>query len=239
MKSKTVENIQEALNDLSDKDKVKKLQKYFKTQPGEYGEGDQFIGVKVPDQRKVAKEFYTKTSFTDLAELLSQPIHEVRFTATFILVLQYEKSKDWTEKKAIVDFYLLHTASFNNWDLVDSSCYKILGHYAFHQNQEEILYRLADSASLWEKRMAVVSTLYFIKQKEFSIVTQIVHKNLHHPHDLMHKANGWMLREMGNIDEVSLLTFLDAFAQELPRTTLRYAIEKLPENIRKEYLKKK
>lgn len=239
MKSKTVENIQEALHDLSDKDKVKKLQKYFKTQPGEYGEGDQFIGVKVPDQRKVAKEFYTKTSFTDLAELLSQPIHEVRLTATFILVLQYEKSKDWTEKKAIVDFYLLYTASFNNWDLVDSSCYKILGHYAFHQNQEEILYRLADSASLWEKRMAVVSTLYFIKQKEFSIVTQIVHKNLLHPHDLMHKANGWMLREMGNIDEVSLLTFLDAFAQELPRTTLRYAIEKLPENIRQEYLKKK
>ncbi len=156
-----------------------------------------------------------------------------------MLVSKYEKSKDEKVRKDIIDFYLAQTSQINNWDLVDTSCYKILGHYCFHQKREELLFELADSEDLWEKRIATVSTMYFIKQKSFSIVPEIVLKNLHHSHDLMHKANGWMLREMGKMDEEKLIEFLDEYTLQMPRTTLRYALEKIDPILKDYYMKLK
>lgn len=139
----------------------------------------------------------------------------------------------------MIKFYLSHTQYINNWDLVDTSCYKILGRYCYHHNQEQILCDLAQSEDLWEKRIAIVSTLYFIKQKSLAITPEIVLMNINHPHDLMHKGNGWMLREMGKISEEKLIHFLDEYATQLPRTTLRYALEKLEPSLKDYYMKLK
>ena len=156
-----------------------------------------------------------------------------------MLVSKYEKTKDANAAKELVDFYLSQTSRINNWDLVDTSCHKILGHYAFHHNKEDILYDLANSTDLWEKRIAVVSTWYYIRKKTLGIVPEIVEINLNHPHDLMHKANGWMLREMGKKDDEKLIHFLDEYAFKLPRTTLRYAIEKIDPTLKDYYMKLK
>ena len=229
--------IQKIMEDLANEKKAKTMQKYFKSGKGEYGEGDEFLGLTVPIQRMIAKDFYKELNLDELGELLQSGIHEHRLTAILMLVLKYEKTKDQERRNEIVEFYLRNTLRFNNWDLVDSGCYKILGHHAFTQNREAILYDLAKSENLWEKRIAIVSTLHFIKNKSLSIVPEIVLMNMNHPHDLMHKANGWMLREMGNIDEAVLLDFLDEYATQLPRTSLRYAIEKLDISLRQYYLK--
>ncbi len=234
-----LEDIKLVLSDLSDEKRIKSVSRYFKKGDGEYGEGDEFIGVLVPDQRMVAKEFYKNCSLNDVQNLLNSSIHEYRLTATFILVNQYEKAKEELVRQSIVDFYLMNTKKFNNWDLVDSGCYKILGHFAYHQNREEILYRLADSDFLWEKRMAIVSTYYFIKKDEMNLSFDLILKNINDSHDLIHKANGWMLREIGKRKEEVLLSFLDQYALQLPRTTLRYAIEKLDETLRQYYLQLK
>ncbi|VDH17941.1 DNA alkylation repair enzyme [Algoriella xinjiangensis] len=232
-------DIKSTLADLSDKDKSKILSRYFKTGKGEYGEGDIFLGITVPNQRLVAKEFYQKISLQEIKDLLSFDIHEYRLTALLMLVLKYEKSKNDKERKQLVDFYLSQTARINNWDLVDTSCYKILGHYCFHQKQENLLYDLAKSDDLWEKRIAIVSTYCYIKNKTLDIVPEIVLMNINHPHDLMHKANGWMLREMGKRDEEKLINFLDEFATKLPRTSLRYAVEKIDPTLKDYYMKLK
>lgn len=234
---KNLTELKKAMNDLANEKKAQTMQKYFKAGKGEYGEGDSFLGITVPLQRMVAKDFYNELELNDIQELLSSNVHEHRLTAVLMLVLKYEKTKNQELKNQIVEFYLKNTLRFNNWDLVDSGCYKILGHYVFHNQKEVILYKLAESESLWEKRIAVVSTLHFIKNKSLQIVPEIVLMNLHHSHDLMHKANGWMLREMGNRDEAMLLDFLDEYATQLPRTTLRYAIEKLDTSLRQYYLK--
>ena len=229
-----IEQLKSTLQDLADDDKAKIMMRFFKTGKGEYSEGDIFLGISVPNQRLIAKEFYQQVSLNDIKNLLNSNIHEYRLTALLILVLKYEKSKDELVRKDIIDFYLAQTSQINNWDLVDTSCYKILGHYCFHQKREELLFELADSDDLWEKRIAIVSTMYFIKQKSFSIVPEIVLKNLNHSHDLMHKANGWMLREMGNMNEEKLIEFLDEYTLQMPRTTLRYALEKI-DQILKDY----
>lgn len=223
---------------LANEEKAKNMQRYFKTGKGEYGEGDIFLGLSVPEQRQIVKEFYQKINFNQLQELLDSPIHEHRLTAIFILVLQYEKSKDDSFRDNLIDFYLRNTQRMNNWDLVDSGCYKILGHYAFHRNKEEILFHLSSSENLWGKRIAVVSTMYFIKKNSLDLPLEIIHENLFHSHDLMHKANGWMLREIGEKDDAKLKDFLDEFASKIPRTTLRYAIEKFDPILRKYYLEK-
>lgn len=233
-----VKEIQLALRDLSLPEKAEFFPRFFKTGKGEYGEGDLFLGVTVPDQRKVAKEFYAKISLSDLSILISSPYHEERLTALFILISKFEKAKkDEVLQQEIVDFYLKHLAFVNNWDLVDSSCYKILGRYAFESNQPELLRDLSFSEEMWHKRIAVVGTMYYIKKDEFSLTKELVERNLLHPHDLMHKANGWLLREMGNKNETELLSFLNLHYQKMPRTCLRYAIEKLDENLRQDYLK--
>lgn len=234
-----IEQLKSTLQDLSDEEKAKIMMRFFKTGKGEYGEGDIFLGISVPNQRLIAKEFYQQVSLNDIKNLLNSNIHEYRLTALLMLVLKYEKSKDELVRKEIIDFYLAQTSQINNWDLVDTSCYKILGHYCFHQKREELLFELANSEDLWEKRIATVSTMYFIKQKSFSIVPEIVLKNLNHSHDLMHKANGWMLREMGKMNEEKLIEFLDEYTLQMPRTTLRYALEKIDPILKDYYMKLK
>lgn len=237
MNQSIVSEIKTALQELSISGKAEIMQTFFKTGKGEYGEGDVFIGVTVPDQRSVAKEFYSKISLKELSELLSSKIHEHRLTALLILVHKFEKTKDKIEQKKIIDFYLKHSKHINNWDLVDTSCYKILGRYCFENQDSKILEKLSDSKNMWEMRMAIVGTMHHIKKGQFELTKNFALKNLKHPHDLMHKANGWLLREMGNKNETELLDFLNMHYKEMPRTCLRYAIEKLEEEVRKNYLK--
>ena len=227
----------QALNDLSIPEKAAFLPKFFKTGKGEYGEGDQFIGVIVPDQRMVAKEYFSKITLEELSELLSSEIHEHRLTALFMLILRFEKAKEQTVKDEIVEFYLNHIQYVNNWDLVDTSCYKILGRYAFENDKEDLLRKLADSQNMWHKRIAVVGTMYHVKKGFFELTKELVTQNLHHPHDLMHKANGLLLREIGNKNESELISYLNQNYKTMPRTCLRYTIEKLDESTRKDYLK--
>lgn len=232
-----LKEIEQALSDLSIPENIEILQKFFKTGKGEYAEGDLFIGVRVPDQRKVAKEFYNKISLEELSELLSSKIHEHRLTALLMLILKFEKSKEKSLQKEIIDFYLSHLDFINNWDLVDTSCYKILGRYCFENQYEKLLIDLSNSDKMWEKRIAIVGTMHYIKKGSFELTKEFAKRNLHHPHDLMHKANGWLLREMGNKNEIELLDFLNLHYKEMPRTCLRYAIEKLDESLRQDYLK--
>lgn len=227
----------QSLSDLSIPEKAEFFPKFFKTGKGEYGEGDLFLGVIVPDQKKVAKEFYNKISLDELSELLSSKFHEHRLTALLILILKFEKSKEKSQQKEIVDFYLNHLHFINNWDLVDTSCYKILGRYCFENQQEKLLIDLSNSDKMWEKRIAIVGTMHYIKKRQFELTKKFALKNLKHPHDLMHKANGWLLREMGKMNEKELLDFLNLHYKEMPRTSLRYAIEKLDEELRQDYLK--
>ncbi|MFP7656676.1 DNA alkylation repair protein [Chryseobacterium proteolyticum] len=235
--SNVVKEIQEALAVLSIPEKAEFFPKFFKTGKGEYGEGDIFLGVKVPDQRIVAKEYYSKISLKELSVLLASGFHEYRLTALFMLISKFEKTKVAEEKKEIVDFYLNHLPYINNWDLVDSSCYKILGRYAFENQQEHLLRDLSHSDEMWHKRIAVVGTMHYIKKGFFHLTKEFVTTNLSHTHDLMHKANGWLLREMGNKNEGELVAYLNKYYKEMPRTCLRYAIEKLNEELRQDYLK--
>ncbi|MBK1894635.1 DNA alkylation repair protein [Chryseobacterium paridis] len=235
--SSIIKEIHEALAVLSIPEKAAFFPKFFKTGKGEYGEGDVFLGVKVPDQRVVAKEYYSKITLKELGELLSSKFHEHRLTALFILITKFEKTKDPKQKKEIIDFYLDHLPHINNWDLVDSSCYKILGRYAFENQQEDLLRNLSHSDDMWHKRIAVVGTMHYIKKGSFDLTKEFVTNNLKHSHDLMHKANGWLLREMGNKNEEELILYLNTHYKEMPRTCLRYAIEKLDEEVRQDYLK--
>lgn len=230
--------ILEALQFLSTPEKRDFLPYFFKTGKGEYAEGDQFIGVVVPDSRKLVKEYWQKAELSDVQEILKSEFHEMRLVALLILVNKFEKSKDKTEQKKLVDFYLKNTKYINNWDLVDLSCYKLLGRYCFENRKDDILRELSNSDNMWEKRIAIVATMHHIKKgKSFDLTQELVLNNLNHPHDLMHKANGWLLREIGNKDEEVLLDFLKIYYQNMPRTTLRYAIEKLDEDLRQDFLK--
>ena len=230
--------ILEALQFLSTPEKRDFLPYFFKTGKGQYAEGDHFIGVVVPDSRKLVKEYWQKAELSDVQEILKSEFHEMRLVALLILVNKFEKSKDKTEQKKLVDFYLKNTKYINNWDLVDLSCYTLLGRYCFENQKDNILRKLSNSDNMWEKRIAIVATMHHIKKgKNFDLTQELVLNNLNHPHDLMHKANGWLLREIGNKDEEVLLDFLKIYYQNMPRTTLRYAIEKLDEDLRQDFLK--
>ena len=230
--------ILEALQFLSTAEKRDFLPYFFKTGKGQYAEGDQFIGVVVPDSRKLVKEYWQKATLDDVQEILKSEFHEMRLVALLILVTKFEKTKDEKEKKTLVDFYLKNTKYINNWDLVDLSCYKLLGRYCFENQKDDILRELSNSDNMWENRIAIVATMHHIKKgKSFDLTQELVLNNLNHPHDLMHKANGWLLREIGNKDEEVLLDFLKIYYQNMPRTTLRYAIEKLDEDLRQDFLK--
>ncbi|WP_394674633.1 DNA alkylation repair protein [uncultured Chryseobacterium sp.] len=232
-------HIREALAALVLPGKAAISQKFFKTGTGEYGEGDIFLGISVPDQRAVAKAFYQEMSLDEISQLLSSEYHEYRLTALFMLINKFQKTKVPVEKEAIAEFYLSHLLYINNWDLADSSSYPILGSYAYEYDRADLLRTLARSDQMWHKRIGVVGTLYHIRKHSFGLTKEFVTHNLKHPHDLMHKANGWMLREMGKKDPDELIRYLDQYCRELPRTCLRYAIEKLDEPLRQKYLKGK
>lgn len=234
---KHVEELKTALSYLAIPEKAEFFPRFFKSDPGQYAEGDVFLGVTVPDQRKIVKEFWNKLDLGEVQSLLSSEVHEHRHVALLILVEKYQKAKDLHSQKEMVDFYLENKKYINNWDLVDNSCYKILGHYCYENHQDNILVNLAEEDSMWSKRIAVVSTLYYVKQNSFKLLKNIVLKNLRHPHDLIHKANGWVLREMGKKNEQELIEFLALHYQNMPRTTLRYAIEKFDDETRQRYLK--
>ena len=232
-----VNEIKSALQDLALPEKAVFFPRFFKAGKGEYAEGDEFIGVTVPDQRKIAKEYWQRISLPEIAELLSSKIHEHRHCALLMLVNKFEIEKSETEKSEIVSFYLKHKKFINNWDLVDNSAYKILGRHAFETENENLLRTLAAEENMWSKRMAIVATMFHVKRGEFLLLKELALYNLHHPHDLMHKANGWLLREMGDKNIGELIQFLETHYQKMPRTTLRYAIEKFDEDLRQDFLK--
>lgn len=214
--------------------KAKILARFFKTGKGEYGGGDVFLGISVPKQRKIAKK-YINADLKDVEKLLQSKIHEHRLTTLLIAVAKYQKADD-KGKKEIVNFYLRNTRWINNWDLVDLSAEKILGAYLFNKDRS-ILYKLADSKNLWERRIAILSTFYFIKNNQFTDALKISEVLLKDGHDLIHKAVGWMLREIGKRNQAVAEKFLLKYYKRMPRTMLRYAIEKFSERKRKMYLK--
>lgn len=227
--------IKSDLKTASDPLKAVDLARFFKTGKGEYGEGDIFWGITVPVQREIARR-HMDASLDDIAKLLAEPVHECRLTALLILVQQYPKKSE-NERREISEFYLANTEHINNWDLVDLSADKILGHYLMDK-ERSILYKLAESSSLWEQRIAVLSTFHFIKNGDFTDALALCEKLMNHKHDLIHKATGWMLREAGKKDISVLIKFLDRHHRSMPRTMLRYSIEKLDDAQRKKYMEK-
>lgn len=211
------------------------LSRFFKTGKGQYGEGDKFLGITVPLSRTIAHKYGT-LELTDISKLLENKYHEVRLIALLILVHQYKKSTVKTEKEKIVNFYLKNTKHINNWDLVDLSAHYILGDYLL-DNKREILLKLAKSKNIWERRIAIISTFAFIYKNESKWTFRIIDLIMNDEQDLIHKACGWMLREVGKrVSEDDLKKYLDANHSKMPRTMLRYAIERLPEKIRLYYL---
>ena len=208
--------------------------RYFKTGPGEYAEGDQFLGVKVPETRRVVREFRA-LPLADVKKLLRSPWHEERLLALLILVSQFEKADDEGRAK-IYRLYLANIERINNWDLVDTTAPNIVGAY-LHDKPRQPLYELAKSASLWERRIAIIATAAFIRANEFSDTLKIARLLLHDREDLIHKAVGWMLREVGQRDREALETFLQRHYRSMPRTMLRSVIEKFPEPQRLLYLR--
>ncbi len=223
------------LKKLANPEKAKILQRFFKTGKGEYGEGDVFLGITVPEQRKIAKK-YSELPLKETQKLLSGKIHEHRLTALLILVIKYKKSDD-TDKKRISHFYIKNFKHINNWDLVDLSSEKILGDYLLEKDKS-LLYKLAKSKNLWERRIAVITTFAFIRNNRFNDTLKISGLLLNDRHDLIHKAVGWMLREIGKRDQEVEEKFLQKHYRKMPRTMLRYAIEKFDEKKRQFYLKK-
>ncbi len=218
----------------ADENQAKNLQRFFKTEKGQYGEGDIFIGLKVPDLRTISKK-YADLNLPNIQKLLDSKIHEHRLAGLFILIDKFKKS-DEENKGNIFNFYLKNTKNINNWDLVDLSAPKIVGNFLIGK-QKDILYKLAESKSLWEKRISVLACFSFIGKEEFNDALRISEILLKDEHDLIHKAVGWMLREIGKKDEKILEDFLKRNYSKMPRTALRYSIEKFPEIKRKKYLK--
>ena len=231
---KEARGIREELRVLGNPEKAKVLARFFKTGPGEYGDGDRFLGVVVPKIRAVVKA-HREASKSEVLKLLHSRYHEERLTALLILVEQY-RAGDPARRQAIYELYLASTDKVNNWDLVDLTAQHIVGNYLYG-NDSSVLTRLALSASLWERRIAMLATYYHIRQRESREALRIARLLLHDKHDLIHKAVGWMLREVGKRcsleDECA---FLDEHAAEMPRTMLRYAIERFPRDLRARYM---
>jgi len=214
------------------------LSRFFKTGMGQYGFGDQFLGVKVPQTRSIVKIHAADCTLADLEHLVESPYHEVRLAALLILCRKFALArKDEAEQMSYVSFYLAHTDRINNWDLVDLSCYELLGNWLLERDRA-ILYQLAEKGrSLWENRIAIVTTMQFVRHGQFDDTLALADKLIDHPHDLMHKAVGWLLREVGKRDVGVLEAFLRPRYRKMPRTMLRYAIERFPEGLRQRYLK--
>lgn len=246
-----LKQLKSELKKLANKKQAAILAGFFKTGQGQYGAGDIFLGIKVPRQRIVAKK-YNDLALSDLQELLNSKIHEHRLIALLILLNQYQRT-EIKKRKKLVEFYLKNTKNINNWDLVDLSCHYILGDYLFCNyppgkggagevnklyKSRRILYKLAKSKNLWQRRIAIISTFAFIRKNEFSDTLKISEILLNDEHDLIHKAAGWMLREVGKRDQAVLENFLKKHYRAMPRTMLRYAIEKFSPAKRKLYLAK-
>lgn len=232
----SLDELRQSVNKLANPAQAKILSRFFKTGKGEYGEGDEFLGIKVPISRKTAKQFYA-LSLDEIQELINSKIHEERLIALFILTEQFRKG-DEAKKRSIFHFYLKNTKQVNNWDLVDLSAERIIGSYLFDKDKN-ILFKLARSKNLWERRIAIMSTFHFIKIGSYDTTLSIADMLLKDEHDLIHKAVGWMLREIGNRDLKTEETYLKKHYKIMPRTMLRYAIEKFPERKRQAYLKGK
>lgn len=274
---RTITHIEEKLKKCASHEKALNLARFFKTGKGQYGEGDKFLGIVVPDIRKVAKEFYQSTSLDDYKHLIQSPFHEVRLCALIMLVYQFEKANG-EKRKAIYDLYLANTKYINNWDLVDLSAPNIVGSYLVqiskskyqipnkvqipiikrgittqlsvsnrntkhlalstkHSDLDPILLHLAKSDLLWDRRIAMLATFAFIKSGRHEEAFAIAEILLHDTHDLMHKAVGWMLREVGKrVSQNVLRTFLNTHGKEMPRTMLRYAIEHFSTKERRHYI---
>jgi len=228
-----VKKLKSELKNLASEEDARQLQRFFKTAKGEYAEGDRFLGIRVPILRDVAKK-YQQMSLEDAALLLCSGFHEERMIALILLVSRFKKASP-SDKESIYKIYLSHTKYINNWDLVDTSAEHIVGAYLFNLDRKP-LYVLAESLDLWERRIAILSTFHFIRQRQFADTLAISEILLHDEHDLIHKAVGWMLREVGKRDLAEEESFLKKHCRAMPRTMLRYAIEKFPEEKRRRYL---
>lgn len=225
----------EELKNLGNKRDKEILQKFFKTGPGQYGEGDIFLGIKVPVQRKVAAK-YKGLKINDVQKLLDSKIHEERLVGLVIMIHQFEEGNEEIKKK-VFEMYMNNSHRVNNWDLVDITAPRIAGAYLLNKDKK-ILYQFAKEKLLWRRRIAIVSTYKFIKNNQFEDVVKLSEILLNDKEDLMHKAVGWMLREAGKMNKQVLIDFLDKHCKNMPRTTLRYSIEKLSEKEKKYYMKK-
>lgn len=237
--------IVERMTALRDDSQVPGLSRFFKTGKGQYGEGDKFLGIKVPVTRSVVKEIWKDCTLEELEDTISSPYHEIRLCSLLILVQIFKHAKkDKALQRRCVDFYLSHTAFINNWDLVDLSCYEILGVWLLDKDRS-ILYDLArNGKTIWEQRIGMVSSMQFIRHGQLDDAVAIADILLHHPHDLIQKSVGWLLREVGKHDEARLRSYLETPAPGemlprccvMPRTALRYSIEKFSEQDRRRYL---
>lgn len=214
------------------------LMRFFKTGKGQYGEGDQFLGIKVPVIRTLVKKHGQRLADNEMIELMTSPYHEARLLGFLVLVAKYKAAQDSPNtRETLVDRYLANVAYINNWDLVDLTCYKLLGDWLLDKHRD-VLYQMASPhRSLWENRIAIVATLQFIRQGQFEDTFAIADLLIEHRHDLIHKAVGWMLREVGKRDQSALENYLKPRYHRMPRTMLRYAIERFPEPLRQRYLK--
>ncbi|MFH1174388.1 MAG: DNA alkylation repair protein [archaeon] len=215
------------------KEKAKLLSGFFKTGKGEYGEGDVFLGVMVPQSREVAKK-HANLSLNEIKKLLHDKIHEVRLVGVLILVHKFAHA-DEKERKRFFDFYVHNSQKINNWDLVDLSAHRIIGAYLLDKDRA-LLYQLAQSESLWQRRISIISTFAFINKNDYTDALALAEKLMHDKHDLIHKAVGWVLREIGKKDEPTLRRFLDKHAMHMPRTMLRYSLEKLDQKTKERYM---
>lgn len=234
-----LERWQDDLRHVARPEKIAILSSFFKTGPGEYGYGDRFIGVTVPENRAIARRHAPEASESDISAMCRHEIHEFRLSGLLALVALYRKAKTDERRQEIVRFYLGQSDRINNWDLVDLSAPYILGADMIHTPDSELLDRLSLDDNMWRQRIAIVSTLTLIRNGRFDDTLRIAERYLPHTHPLIHKATGWMLREIGKHDTGTLLTFLDAHAHEMPRTALRYAIERLEPEQRQHYMKQK
>jgi 3-methyladenine DNA glycosylase AlkD len=229
-----LEKLQKELLEMANEEGAIIKKRYFKS----LEEGDVFIGVSNPDVQRVFKKYEKSLVLNDIAELLKNEVHEVRYGALVLLVRLYERKKNIFERQNILEFYLEHSKYINNWDLVDCSCYKILGHYSFETKTVDFLEKLIESKSLWEKRMTIVSTLYHIKEGDFRLALKFSEKEFKNKEDLIQKAIGWMLKEAWSRGGEELVeSFIIENYSQMTRTCLRYAIEKMPEKQRKRFLK--
>lgn len=228
------EQILQDLLELANPEDAKGAKRFFKAEPGGYAEGDTFLGIRAPVIKQLVKQ-YRQTELPELVTLLDSHYHEARHLSLSLMVYQFERAKE-PLRSQIYQAYLANTKHINNWDLVDCSCYKIVGAYLLDKPRD-VLYQLVKSDSLWERRIAMVATYWFIKKEQFDDTLKLASLLLKDDQDLMHKAVGWMLREMGNRNQSLLITFLKQHYSKMPRTALRYAIEKFPKPVRAKYLK--